>query len=120
MRTVKIKLADSVIECGLSWKVMKGITEQVADPVMIAQEVQRQVKADADNKEYTPKIALDTNACVKIIAIASDMDEDEIGELFMAHGIVSAQAETGMFLAELLGVGGGRESAGKKKAPKSP
>ena len=118
MRTIKIKLADTTLECSLSWKVMKGITEQVADPLVIAQEVQRQAKADKEGREYTPRVSLDTDACVKIMSIATGMDEDDIGDLFMEHGVVIAQAETGMFLAELLGAGGGKDVSGKVKAPK--
>ena len=99
---------------------MKEITDQVADPVVIAQEVHRQAKADEEGRDYTPKVSLDTSACVTILSIASNTDEDEVGELFMSHGIVSAQAETGMFIAELLGVSGEKKQVGKTKAPKKP
>ncbi len=118
MRTTTLKLAGSEIECSLSWKTMKGITEKVADPVFIAQEVQKQIKADEEGREYEPKVALDTDACVKMVSIAADMEEDEIGELFMDEGIVSAQAETGKLLIALLGEGGKESNVGKRKARK--
>ena len=113
MRTIELTLAESAIECKLSWKVMKDITEQVADPVVIAQEVQKQIQADEAGRDYDPKIQLDTDACVKMISIASDMDEDAIGELFMEGGVM----EAGKLLAAMLG-GEDKEAQGKRKARK--
>jgi len=113
MRTKQITLAGTAIECSLSWKVMKAITEQVADPVLIAQEVQRQVQADEQGRDYTPKVNLDTDACVRMVSIASGKDEDEIGELFMEHGVLDAQAQAGVFIASLLGAEVGEKSPGK-------
>ncbi len=118
MRTTTLKLAGSEIECSLSWKTMKSITEKIADPVLIAQEVQKQIKADEEGRQYDPKVNLDTDACVKMVAIAADMEEDEVGELFMDEGIVSAQAETGKLLIALLGEGGEERNVGKRKTRK--
>lgn len=120
MRICKINLAGSTVECKVSWRIMKAITDQVADPVLIAQEIQRQLAADAAGREYTPKVALDTNSCVKMISIASGRDEDEIGELFMEHGLVTAQEQAGIFLAHLLGVVPEGSEPGKTEAPTTP
>jgi hypothetical protein len=117
MRTIELTLAESAIECNLSWKVMKDITEQVADPVIIAQEVQKQIQADEAGRDYEPKIQLDTDACVKMISIASDMDEDAVGELFMEGGVMDGQIEAGKLLAAMLG-GEDKEASGKRKARK--
>lgn len=120
MRICKISLAGSTVECKITWRVMKAITDQVADPVLLAQEIHRQVTADADGRDYTPKVSLDTNACVKMLSIASGRDEDEIGELFMEHGLITAQEQAGIFLAHLLGAAQENSTPGKTEAPTKP
>lgn len=92
---------------------MKAITEEVADPVVIAQEVHNQIQADQEGREYAPKVTLNTDACVRMIAIASGMDEDDIGEMFMEHGVMAAQGEAGNFLAALLGADAKEVAPGK-------
>ncbi len=118
MRTTTLKLAGSEIECSLSWKTMKSITKEIADPVFIAQEVQKQIKADEDGREYESKVTFNTDSCVKMIAIAADMDEDDVGDLFMEGGVVSGQAEAGKLLVALLGEGDEGTKVGKPKARK--
>ena len=113
MRTTTLKLAGSEIECSLSWKTMKSITKEIADPVFIAQEVQKQIKADEEGRDYEPKVSFNTDACVKMIAIAADMEEDDVGDLFMEGGIVSGQAEAGKLLVALLGEGDEGSKVGK-------
>ncbi len=115
MRTLKIELAGQVVECSLSWRVMKEITDKIADPMEIAQEVQRQIEADQAGHNYEPKVSLNIDACVRMIAIAADLDDDDVGEMFMEHGVIEAQARAGELLASLLGAGEEKKSRGKAK-----
>ena len=115
MRTLKIELAGQVVECSLSWQVMKEITDQIADPMVIAQEVQRQIDADAAGTSYDPKVSLSIDACVRMIAISADLEADDVGEMFMEHGVLEAQAKAGELLAHLLGAGEEKKTRGKNK-----
>ncbi len=118
MREFKVELDGETISLSLSWKTMKEIKAKVADPAVLATEAMKEAQALENGLQYTPKVEFDTDDCVQMLSIASGMDEDDVGELVMRHGVFQSQEQVGRYIAALLGADEG-EAVKKKTGKKS-
>jgi len=107
MRTHKVKIGSSTLDCATTFKANMAITDQVIDPMVLARDEMLAAEAQKTGLPHTPVMPMTVLNVVKILhaghaAGGGSLTLEEVGDMVMEAGPVNVLEPLGLYLAALV------------------